>query len=127
MHDKQVRRRRAVLALLVAVSLILLTAYFGESPSSPLHTRAARDRRGALADPGGRQQGAQAGPRRRRLVLDTFHAKAQRRPAAASRSRQLSAELAQADGAPARTPSCSQQVGLDNSIDLGPYNRSPRT
>lgn len=37
MHDKQVRRRRAVLALLVGVSLILLTAYFGESPSSPLH------------------------------------------------------------------------------------------
>jgi rod shape-determining protein MreC len=37
-HDKQVRRRRAVLALLVGVSLILLTAYFGESPSSPLHT-----------------------------------------------------------------------------------------
>jgi rod shape-determining protein MreC len=27
-----------VLALLVAVSLILLTAYFGESPSSPLHS-----------------------------------------------------------------------------------------
>ncbi|MDQ6731724.1 MAG: rod shape-determining protein MreC [Actinomycetota bacterium] len=38
MHDKQVRRRRAVLGLLVALSLILLTAYFGESPSSPLHT-----------------------------------------------------------------------------------------
>jgi rod shape-determining protein MreC len=37
-HDKQVRRRRAVLALLVGVSLILLTAYFGESPSSPLHS-----------------------------------------------------------------------------------------
>jgi rod shape-determining protein MreC len=37
-HDKVVRRRRAVLALLVVVSLILLTAYFGESPSSPLHT-----------------------------------------------------------------------------------------
>jgi rod shape-determining protein MreC len=36
-HDKQVRRRRAVLALLVAISLILLTAYFGESPNSPLH------------------------------------------------------------------------------------------
>jgi rod shape-determining protein MreC len=36
-HDKQVRRRRAVLALLVVVSLILLTAYFGESPQSPLH------------------------------------------------------------------------------------------
>ena len=38
MHDKQVRRRRAVLALLVGISLILLTAYFGESPSSPLHS-----------------------------------------------------------------------------------------
>ncbi len=38
MQTKQVRRRRAVLGLLVAVSLILLTAYFGESSSSPLHT-----------------------------------------------------------------------------------------
>ncbi|WP_249020292.1 rod shape-determining protein MreC [Conexibacter sp. S30A1] len=37
MHDKQIRRRRAVLALLVAVSLILLTDYFGGSASSPLH------------------------------------------------------------------------------------------
>ncbi len=38
MHDKKVRRRRAVLALLVAISLLLLTAYFGEAPSSPLHS-----------------------------------------------------------------------------------------
>ena len=38
MHDKQVRRRRAVLALLVAVSLILLSAYFGESDGGPLHS-----------------------------------------------------------------------------------------
>lgn len=38
MHDKQVRRRRAVLALLVCASLILLTAYFGKSSSSPLHS-----------------------------------------------------------------------------------------
>ena len=37
MHDKQIRRRRAVLAVLVGVSLILLTAYFGESQTSPLH------------------------------------------------------------------------------------------
>jgi rod shape-determining protein MreC len=37
-HSKQVRRRRAVVGLLVAVSLILLTAYFGESASSPLHS-----------------------------------------------------------------------------------------
>jgi rod shape-determining protein MreC len=36
-YDKTVRRRRAVLALLVAVSLVLLTAYFGESSSGVLH------------------------------------------------------------------------------------------
>ena len=37
MHDKAVRRRRAVLVALVAASLILLTAYFGESASGGLH------------------------------------------------------------------------------------------
>jgi rod shape-determining protein MreC len=35
--QKQIRRRRAVLVLLVAISLILLTDYFGQSASSPLH------------------------------------------------------------------------------------------
>src|SRR5215212_373014 len=38
MHDRAVRRRRAVLALLVAASLILLTAYFGESSNGRLHS-----------------------------------------------------------------------------------------
>ena len=38
MHDKTIRRRRAVLALLVVISLALLTDYFGESPGSPLHS-----------------------------------------------------------------------------------------
>lgn len=38
MHDKQIRRRRAVLVLLVVISLALLTDYFGERPSSPLHS-----------------------------------------------------------------------------------------
>ena len=37
MHDKVVRRRRAVLAVLVLLSLFLLTAYFGESSSGTLH------------------------------------------------------------------------------------------
>jgi rod shape-determining protein MreC len=36
-HDKTVRRRRAVLALLVVLSLLLLTAYFGEAPGGRLH------------------------------------------------------------------------------------------
>lgn len=38
MYDKTVRRRRAVLGLLVACSLILLTAYFGESGGGALHS-----------------------------------------------------------------------------------------
>ena len=37
MHDKVVRRRRAVLAVLVLLSLFLLTAYFGEGPGGTLH------------------------------------------------------------------------------------------
>jgi rod shape-determining protein MreC len=37
-YDKTVRRRRAVLALLVVLSLILLTAYFGEAPGGSLHS-----------------------------------------------------------------------------------------
>ena len=37
MRDNAVRRRRAVLAALVALSLILLTAYFGESAGGGLH------------------------------------------------------------------------------------------
>jgi len=37
-YDKTVRRRRLVLALLVVLSLILLTAYFGEASSGGLHS-----------------------------------------------------------------------------------------
>jgi rod shape-determining protein MreC len=38
MSDKVVRRRRAVLAVLVLISLFLLTAYFGESSGGSLHS-----------------------------------------------------------------------------------------
>ncbi len=38
MYDKTTRRRRAVLGLLVAISLILLTAYFGEPAGGGLHS-----------------------------------------------------------------------------------------
>src|SRR3954468_18227386 len=38
MYDKAVRRRRAVLVVLVALSLTLLTAYFGETSSGGLHS-----------------------------------------------------------------------------------------
>jgi rod shape-determining protein MreC len=48
MHDRAVRRRRAVLVVLVTASLILLTAYFGESSDGRLHS-VQRGALGALA------------------------------------------------------------------------------
>src|SRR5206468_10258702 len=36
-YKRSVRRRRAILALLVGLSIALLTAYFGESASGGLH------------------------------------------------------------------------------------------
>ena len=54
MYDRNVRRRRAVLAALVALSLLLLTAYFGESASGGLHSV----QRGALQVLGPIQDGA---------------------------------------------------------------------
>src|ERR687891_1277574 len=38
MYRKQVRRRRAVLVLLVIASLVLLSTHFSESSEGPLHT-----------------------------------------------------------------------------------------
>jgi rod shape-determining protein MreC len=48
MHDRAVRRRRAVLAALVTASLILLTAYYGEPQDGRLHS-AQRGALGALS------------------------------------------------------------------------------
>jgi len=54
MYDKQVRRRRLALAAFVVASLLLLTAYFGESSSGALHSV----QRGALQVLGPIQEGA---------------------------------------------------------------------
>lgn len=78
MYDKQVRRRRAVLALLVVVSLILLTLYFGESPSSPLHSV----QRGVISVLSPIQEGASRALKPARDLFgwfgDTFDAKKER-------------------------------------------------
>ena len=68
MHDRAVRRRRAVLVALVAASLILLTAYLRRVPGRPPALGAARCAGGALADPGGREPRPEAVPRPVRLV-----------------------------------------------------------
>src|ERR1700710_1697994 len=78
MHDRAVRRRRAVLAVLVAASLILLTAYFGESSNGRLHSV----QRGALGVLSPVQEGASRVLKPFRDLFgwfgDTVHAKGQR-------------------------------------------------
>lgn len=78
MHDKTVRRRRAVLALLVALSLILLTAYFGEASGGRLHSV----QRGFLTVISPIQDGANKALKPVRDLIgwvgDTLHAKGQR-------------------------------------------------
>jgi rod shape-determining protein MreC len=74
-YDKTVRRRRVVLGLLVASSLILLTAYFGESSGGGLHSV----QRGALEVVSPIQEGASKALKPVRDLFgwagDTFHAK----------------------------------------------------
>jgi rod shape-determining protein MreC len=77
-YDKTVRRRRAVLALLVVLSLILLTAYFGEAPNGGLHSV----QRGFLTVVSPIQDGANKALKPVRDLFgwfgDTLHAKSQR-------------------------------------------------
>jgi rod shape-determining protein MreC len=119
-HSKQVRRRRAVLVLLVGVSLILLTAYFGESPSSPLHTV----QRGIVEVLSPIQEGASKALTPVRDVAgwfsDTLHAKSQR-DHYRRQVQKLTAELALARGALIENAQLSKEVGLDNSNNIAAY------
>ncbi len=78
MHGKTIRRRRAVLVLLVALSLVLLTAYFEESPSGGLHSV----QRGFLTVISPIQNGANKALKPVRDMFgwfgETLHAKSQR-------------------------------------------------
>jgi len=119
-HNKQVRRRRAVVAALVAVSLILLTAYFGESPSSPLHTL----QRGIVEVFSPIQEGASKvlSPFRdvASFFSDTFKAKSQVGQLR-KQVHKLQAELAQSQYAVSQNAQLRRQVGLDNSTGLASY------
>ncbi len=122
MHDKQVRRRRAVLALLVGVSLILLTAYFGSPRSSPLHSI----QRGIDTVLSPIQQGASKVLSPVRDVAgwfsDTFHSKS-RADQLQRQVNTLRAELAQAQTAELQNRQLARQVGLDQSNTLAAYQR----
>jgi rod shape-determining protein MreC len=120
-HGKQVRRRRAVLALLVAVSLILLTAYFGEAPSSPLHTL----QRGIVEVLSPIQDGASKVLTPVRDIAGwfsgTFHAKSER-DQLKKQVATLRAQLAQAQSAQAENAQLSKEVGLDASLSVSAYH-----
>jgi rod shape-determining protein MreC len=120
-RDKQVRRRRAVLGLLVAVSLILLTAYFGESPSSPLHAV----QRGIVEVLSPVQDGASKALKPVRDIAgwfsDTFRAKSQR-DQLQKQVQTLRWQLAQAQTALAQNRQLTREVGLDNSIGIDAYH-----
>jgi rod shape-determining protein MreC len=121
LHDKQVRRRRAVLAVLVVISLLLLTDYFGESSSSPLH----RVQRGIVAVLSPVQSGASTvfSPVSdvANWVSTTLHAKTQRD--------QLKHQLQAADQQLANYKTqaiqnayLSKELGLAQSVGLNRYN-----
>jgi rod shape-determining protein MreC len=120
-HDKQVRRRRAVLILLVAVSLILLTAYFGETPTSPLHSV----QRGVVEVLSPVEQGANTvlAPVRDGAgwISDTLHAKSQVKQLR-TQVQSLTAQLAQAKGAEQQNAQLSHLVHLDNSIGVSSFH-----
>ncbi len=120
MQDKTVRRRRLVLALLVGVSLILLTAYFGESPNSPLHSV----QRGIVEVLSPVQEGASKALKPVRDVAgwfsDTFDAKSQR-DQLEKENQVLRAELAQAQTAQAENVQLTKQLKLDQSGAISSY------
>jgi len=123
-HDKQVRRRRAVLALLVCASLILLTAYFGNSSSSPLHSaqRAIAEVLSPI------QNGASKvlSPVRdvAGWVSDTFHAKSEVGQLRRENS-QLKTDLAQALYAETQVKRLSALVKLDQTPGFDVTDYSP--
>jgi rod shape-determining protein MreC len=120
-HDKQVRRRRAVLGLLVGVSLILLTVYFGEAPSSPLHTV----QRGIVEVLSPVQEGASKALKPVRDIAgwfsDTLRAKSQR-DQLQKEVQTLRAQVAHLQYAGTQNAQLSKQVGLDGSIGVNAYH-----
>jgi rod shape-determining protein MreC len=118
--SKQVRRRRAVVAGLVVVSLVLLTAYFGSSPTSPLHAV----QRGIAQVFSPIQEGASKALSPFRDVAnffgDTFKAKSQVSKLR-SQVHHLQAALAQAQYAASLSAQLQREVRLDNSNSINTY------
>lgn len=110
-----------MLGLLVAVSLILLTAYFGASPNSPLHTV----QRGIVQVMSPVQAGASKvlSPVRdvANWVSDTLRAKSQR-DELRKQVNQLTAEVDTLKTEQLRNAQLAREVKLDQNIGLANYH-----
>src|SRR3954463_12639058 len=132
MYDRQVRRRRLVLAVFVVLSLGLLTVYFGEPAGGGLHAV----QRGALQVLGPIQEGANRALKPFRdlfgWVGDTVDAKAQRDELRSERDRLrrqvADLQLAQRDFSELRAwRQSASALSLDRyqPVDARVYERSP--
>jgi rod shape-determining protein MreC len=119
-QTKQVRRRRAVVLALVVVSVVLLTAYFGGSATSPLHSV----QRGIVQVFSPIQEGASKvlSPFRdvANFFSNTFKAKSEV-GRLQDQVHRLQAELAQAQYAASLNTQLSREVGLQRSAGLAAY------
>jgi rod shape-determining protein MreC len=119
-YKQSVRRRRAVLALLVVASLLLLTAYFGESAGGPFHAL----QRGVLQVTAPIQEGASRALKPFRdlfgWVGDTLDARSERDRLRNERNdlrrRVIGAQAAERENAQLR-----RLVNLDRSNTLSGY------
>jgi rod shape-determining protein MreC len=123
-YDKTVRRRRAVLGLLVVSSLILLTAYFGESGGGALHGV----QRGTSEILNPVQEGASRALKPVRDLYgwfgDTLSAKGKVKDLTAERDR-LRAQLARQDNATYENGRMAKLLETDGALQLEAYG--PKT
>ena len=118
MHDRKVvRRRRAVLGLLVACALILLTAYFGEGAGGGLHAI----QRGALAVFSPIESVASDAVKPFRDLFgwfgDTFHAKGENKKLK-KEVQQLRTQVAQLSGDLRSSKQLDKISALDDNANL---------
>jgi rod shape-determining protein MreC len=123
-YDKTVRRRRAVLGLLVVSSLILLTAYFGESGGGALHGV----QRGTSEILNPVQEGASRALKPVRDLYgwfgDTLSAKGKVKELTAERDR-LRAELANQENATYENARLAKLLETNGALQLDAY--APKT
>jgi len=119
-YKQTVRRRRAVLGLLVGLSLILLTAYFGESAGGGLHAL----QRGVLQVLAPIQEGASRALKPFRdgagWFGDTLHAKSQR-DQLRKEVKSLRGQVIGGQSAVQENVQLKSLLGLDKSSSLSRY------